>query len=101
MFILLVYLHAKPEQLEAFRAATIENASNSRREPGVVRFDFVQQNDDPTRFMLLEVYRDEAALASHRETPHYQAWAAKVPEMLAEPRTRQMYHNLHPADQDW
>jgi quinol monooxygenase YgiN len=67
----------------------------------VVRFDFVQQSDDPTRYMLLEVYRDEAALASHRETPHYLAWAAKAPDMLAEPRTRQFYHNIDPADDEW
>jgi len=101
MLILHVYIHVKPEHLQAFRAATIENASHSRKESGVVRFDFIQQTDDPTRFVLLEVYRDAAAQASHRETPHYHAWVANVTDMLAEPRTRQTYANLYPADADW
>jgi quinol monooxygenase YgiN len=101
MLILHVHIHVKPEHLEAFQAATIENASHSRREPGVVRFDFIRQTDDPTRFMLLEVYRDAAAQASHKETPHYQAWVAKVTDMLAEPRTRQAYTNVYPPATDW
>jgi len=101
MLILHVHIHVKPEHLEAFQAATIENASHSRNEPGVVRFDFIRQTDDPTRFVLLEVYRDAAAQASHRETPHYHAWVAKATDMLAEPRTRQTYANVYPADADW
>jgi (4S)-4-hydroxy-5-phosphonooxypentane-2,3-dione isomerase len=101
MLILHVYVHVKPEMLDAFIAATIDNARNSRKEAGVVRFDFVQQTDDPARFMLLEVYRDQAAMDSHRQMPHYHAWAAKVPDMLAEPRSRQIYRNIDPGDSDW
>jgi quinol monooxygenase YgiN len=101
MLILHVSIHVKPEHLEAFKAATIENASHSRNEPGVARFDFIQQADEPTRFMLLEAYRDAAAQASHKETPHYHAWVAKVTDMLAEPRTRQSFTNVYPADGDW
>jgi len=101
MLILHVYIHVKQDQLEAFKAATIENATNSRQEPGVVRFDFIQQADDPAQFVLLEVYRDGAAQASHKETPHYNAWVAKVTDMLAEPRTRQNYTPVYPPDADW
>ena len=101
MVILHVYIHVKPEHLDAFKTATIDNASHSRKEPGVARFDFVQQADDPSRFMLLEVYRDAAAQASHKEQPHYHTWVAKVTDMLAEPRTRQGYVNVYPADAEW
>ena len=101
MIILIVHLHVKPEHLEAFRQATAENARNSRQEPGIARFDFLQQSDDPTRFVLYEVYRDTDAPAKHRETAHYQAWLAKVPDLLAEPRTRTLYSNVFPADAAW
>lgn len=101
MHILLVYCTVKPEHLEAFIAATIDNASNSRKEPGVVRFDFVQQTDDRTKFSLIEVYRTPEGLAAHREAAHYKAWAEKVPEMLAEPRTRTFYTNIDPPDTQW
>lgn len=101
MIILIVHLHVKPEHLDAFRQATAENARNSRQEPGIARFDFLQQSDDPTRFVLYEVYRDADAPAKHRETAHYQAWLAKVPAMLAEDRTRTLYSNVFPADAAW
>lgn len=101
MIILIVHLHVKPEHLDAFRQATAENARNSRQEPGIARFDFLQQSDDPTRFVLYEVYRDADAPAKHRETAHYQAWLAKVPDMLAEARTRTFYSNVFPADAAW
>ncbi len=101
MHILLVYCTVKPDRIDAFIAATIENAKNSRREAEVVRFDFVQQADDPTRFSLIEVYRSPAGLAAHREAPHYKAWAEKVPDLLAEPRTRNFYTNIDPPDAEW
>lgn len=101
MVILHVHIHAKPEHLDAFKAATIENAYHSRKEPGVVRFDFIQQTDDPTRFMLLEVYRDAAAQASHKEAPHYKAWVEKVGDLLAESRTRQTYTPVYPPEAEW
>lgn len=101
MVILHVYIHVKPEHLDAFKAATIENASHSRKEPGVVRFDFVQQTDDAARFMLLEVYRDAAAQASHKETAHYKAWVETVGDLLAEPRTRNTYSPVYPPEAEW
>ena len=101
MFILIVTLHVKPEHIDAFREATIENARNSIKEEGILRFDFLQQTDDPTRFALYEVYRDADAPAKHRETAHFNAWAAKAAEMLAEPRTRTTFGNVYPTDQNW
>jgi (4S)-4-hydroxy-5-phosphonooxypentane-2,3-dione isomerase len=101
MLIVHVYVHVKPEHIEAFKLATIENAANSVKEPGIARFDVVQQADDPTRFVLVEAYRDAEAPARHKATAHYQAWAEKVAGMLAEPRSRVVYGNVCPADQDW
>jgi quinol monooxygenase YgiN len=101
MVILVVNLHVKAQHLDAFRQATSENARNSRKEPGIVRFDVLQQADDPTRFVLYEVYRDNEAPARHRETAHYQAWLAQVPDMLEEPRTRTFYSNFSPTDAEW
>ena len=101
MFILVVNIHVKLDYLEAFRAATIENATNSRQEPGVARFDFLQQADDPTRFILIEVYRTHDAIAEHKLTAHYIAWAEKTAQMFAEPRTRALYENIDPSDAGW
>ena len=101
MFIVHVHVHVKPEHVEAFRQATIENASHSVQEPGIARFDVLQKSDDPTRFLLNEVYRDAAATQAHRATAHYQAWAEKVAEMMAEPRDRSTYSNIFPADAGW
>jgi autoinducer 2-degrading protein len=98
MHILHVQVHIKPEHLEAFQSATIENASHSMQEPGCVRFDFIQQSDDPTRFVLVEIYRDAEQHAAHRETPHYHAWIERVSDMFAEPRTRAVYRNIYPTD---
>jgi quinol monooxygenase YgiN len=101
MLIVHVQVHVKPEHIEAFKRATMENASNSVREPGIARFDVVQQADDPARFVLVEAYRDAEAPARHKTTAHYHAWAEKVADMLAEPRSRVVYANIYPADQDW
>lgn len=101
MVILVVNLRVKPEHLEAFREATRENGRHSRKEPGIARFDFLQDSEDPTRFVLYEVYRDAEAPTHHRETAHYKAWVAKVPDMLAEPRTRKFYSNISPPDAEW
>jgi len=96
MFIVHVHIQAKPENLEAFKAATLTNARASVQEPGILRFDVVQQTDDPARFTLVEVYRDEAANAAHRETPHYLVWRDTVADMMAVPRTRVVYRELFP-----
>jgi quinol monooxygenase YgiN len=101
MFIVHVFVHVKPEFIEPFQQATIENAANSVREPGIARFDVLQRADDPARFTLVEVYRDADAPARHRATAHYQNWAAQVVEMMAEPRTRVVYANLFPPEAGW
>jgi quinol monooxygenase YgiN len=101
MLILIVNIHIKPERVEAFREATMENGRNSRQEPGIARFDVLQQTDDPTRFVLCEVYRDQASIAAHKETAHYHAWLTKVDDMFAEPRSRALYTNVSPDDSGW
>jgi quinol monooxygenase YgiN len=95
---LCVYVHVKPEAVEAFREATLENVRGSRAEPGVARFDLLEQADDSTRFMLYEVYVDAAAQAAHKESAHYRAWAARTVDMFAEVRTRQLYRAIDPGD---
>jgi quinol monooxygenase YgiN len=101
MFIVHVYVHVQPESVDDFKAATIENARNSVREPGIARFDVVQQSDDPTRFVLVEVYRTVDASAAHKETAHYQTWRDTVADMMAEPRTSVKYANIFPAHEGW
>jgi quinol monooxygenase YgiN len=98
MHILHVQIHIKPEAIDAFREATIENARHTRREPACRRFDLIQELDDPTRFVLVEIYRDAAGHAAHRETAHYKAWADKVAPLFAEARTRAIYRNIDPGD---
>ena len=101
MLIVHVQVHVKPDCVEAFRTATVENARNSVKEPGVARFDVVQQSDDPTRFVLVEVYRTPAAPAAHKETAHYALWRDTVAPMMAEPRTSVKFANVFPADAGW
>lgn len=101
MYIIQVFVRVKPEYVEAFKAVTIDNASNSQQEAGVVRFDVLQQQDDPTRFTLIEVYRTPDGHAAHRETEHYARWRDTVPEMMAEPRTAVKYLNICPGDEGW
>lgn len=94
MYIVHVHVHVKPEFIEAFKEATLENARNSVQEPGVVRFDVIQQADDPTRFVLVEVYRTPDDPAKHRETAHYNKWRELAEPMMAEPRTRVVYQEV-------
>ncbi|HNH78163.1 MAG TPA: antibiotic biosynthesis monooxygenase [Anaerolineales bacterium] len=101
MNIVLVHVHVKPEFVEAFKQASIENASNSIKEEGIARFDVIQQNDDPTRFILVEVYKTADASAAHKETAHYAKWRDTVAEMMAEPRQGIKYTNIHPEDSGW
>jgi (4S)-4-hydroxy-5-phosphonooxypentane-2,3-dione isomerase len=101
MLVALVYVHIKPEYLEAFKEATLENARNSVQEPGVARFDVIQQEDDPTRFVLVEVYRDAEAPARHKETAHYAKWRSVAEDMMAEPRSGVRYQSLFPGDEGW
>jgi quinol monooxygenase YgiN len=101
MLVVHVHVHVRPENVEAFIAASIENAANSVQEPGVARFDVIQQNDDPTRFILVEVYRTPEAPAEHKETAHYARWRDTVAEMMAEPRSAVKFTNLFPDDRGW
>ncbi len=101
MFIVQVFVHVKPQEVEAFKAASIENARNSVKESGVARFDVIQQQDDPTRFVLIEVYRTPDDSARHKETAHYQNWRDTVADMMAEPRAGIKYANIFPDDQGW
>jgi autoinducer 2-degrading protein len=101
MLVVHVHVHVKPGHVEAFKAATLANARGSVREPGIARFDIVQQTDDPTRFVLVEVYRHPAAPGAHKETAHYQAWRDAVAPMMAEPRTSVRFGNVFPDDSGW
>jgi len=101
MIIVHVFVHVKPEQVEAFRTASLENALNSVQEPGIARFDVIQEQDDPTRFVLVEVYRTSEDPGRHKETAHYQKWRDTVAEMMAEPRTNIKYTNVFPDEQGW
>jgi quinol monooxygenase YgiN len=101
MFVVHVFVHVKGHQVEAFEQATVENARNSLHEPGMARFDIVQQLDDPTRFVLVEVYRTPDDPARHKATAHYQKWRDVVADMMAEPRTSVKYANVFPDEQGW
>ena len=101
LFIVHVSVHVKPDRIDAFRAATIDNARHSVEEPGVARFDVLRQGDDPTRFLLVEVYRSPDAAAAHKETSHYQRWRDTVAGMMAEPRSSVKFENVFPSDEAW
>ena len=94
MLIVHVHIVVKPDCIEAFKDATIENARNSRKEPGIARFDLLQQHDDPTRFVLIEEYRSVEATAAHKATAHYAAWRERAEPLMAAPRTRVQYTNV-------
>lgn len=101
MLILQVNIRVKPEHLDAFREATADNSKGSLAEPGIARFDVLQNEEDPTRFMLVEVYRHRDAIASHKETGHYRKWVEAVTPMMAEPRTRSWWTSVHPDEAGW
>ncbi|MGA3116044.1 MAG: antibiotic biosynthesis monooxygenase [Syntrophobacteraceae bacterium] len=101
MFIVHVFVHVKEDLVEAFKAATVENARNSVEEKGIARFDVIQQTDDQTRFVLVEVYRTREDPALHKETAHYKTWRDAVEAMMAEPRTSIKFANVFPDEQGW
>jgi len=101
MLIVVVNVHVTPDGVEAFRTETLKNARASLKEPGIARFDFLEDEDDPQRFVLIEVYRDAAAPAAHKQTPHYLAWRDAVAPLMASPRVSHKYRNLAPADAGW
>jgi quinol monooxygenase YgiN len=101
MLVVHVFVHVKPDQVEAFRQASVENATESARELGIARFDVIQQQDDPTRFVLVEVYRTVNDPPRHKETAHYQKWRDAVAEMMAVPRSSTKYTNVFPGEHGW
>ena len=101
MLIVHVHVRVKPESVAAFREASIENARNSVQEPGIARFDVIQQQDDATRFLLIEVYRTPEAAPAHKETAHYAKWRDAVASMMAEPRSSVKFNALFPDPQNW
>lgn len=101
MLVVHVYVHVKPDCVETFKQVSIENARNSIQEPGIARFDVIQQADDPTRFVLVEVYRTPEDPAKHKETAHYNTWREAVADMMAEPRSSTKYSNVFPDENGW
>jgi len=101
MHIVHVNIKVKPEAIDAFRLASLENALHSAREPGIARFDFLQDAEDPAHFTLVEVYRGPEDVAQHKQTAHYAAWNEAVAAMMAEPRTKMVFTNLFPPDEGW
>jgi quinol monooxygenase YgiN len=101
MLVVHVHVHVKPDCVEAFKEATRLNARLSLLELGVLRFDVLQQQDDPTRFVLVEVYRHADAVAAHKETPHYPVWRDTVAPMMVEPRFSVKFDKIYPDDGSW
>jgi quinol monooxygenase YgiN len=101
MLIVQVHVCVKPESAAAFKKATVENARSSIQEPGIARFDVLEQQDNATRFVLIEVYRTPEAVAAHREAAHYAKWRDAVADMMAEPRQRATFNAVFPDPKDW
>jgi autoinducer 2-degrading protein len=98
MIIVHVHIHVLPGCIEAFKNASIDNARNSVKEPGIARFDVIQQADDPTRFVLIEIYRTVEATTAHKQTPHYAKWRDSVQDMMAEPRFSVKFSTVFPDE---
>ena len=101
MFVVHVFVHVKENAIEAFKIATLENARSSVKEPGIARFDVVQQLDDPSKFVLVEAYRSPDDPAEHKKTAHYKKWRETVADMMAEPRSSVKYSNVFPDEVGW
>jgi len=91
MFVVHVHVRVRPDRLADFLAATLDNAKNSVREPGIERFDVIQDQADPAHVVLVEVYRDADAATAHKETAHYATWRDTVADMMAQPRASEKY----------
>ena len=96
MYVVCVHVHVKPENRQEFIEASLANARATIQEPGNLRFDVLQRPDDPDRFVLYEVYRDEAGADAHKQTPHYARWRDAVAPWMAEPRQGIKYQSLFP-----
>ena len=97
MVIVHVHIQVKPDKVDAFKAACIANSQNSMQEPGIAEFDVLQQQDDPTRFVLVEIYRSAEAPAAHKQTAHYREWAEAVADMMAAPRSSVKFAKVYPG----
>ncbi len=101
LLIIHVHVHVQADKVAEFISATLANARASVEEPGIARFDVVQSNDDPTRFVLVEAYKGADAPDAHKRTAHYATWRDRVADMMAEPRTSVKFHNVFPESADW
>jgi autoinducer 2-degrading protein len=101
MYIVHVSIHVKGDRIGEFKAVSLDNAKHSVEEQGVARFDVIQETENPTRFLLVEVYRSQEAAAEHKKTAHYERWRVAVEPLLAEPRTRIFYTNVFPDERGW
>jgi (4S)-4-hydroxy-5-phosphonooxypentane-2,3-dione isomerase len=101
MLIVMVHVTVNPDRIDDFRMASVANAKESIKEPGIARFDVLQDRDQKERFLLVEVYRTEQDPARHKETEHYRTWRDAVEPMMAEPRRSVKYENAFPAEQGW
>jgi len=100
MFIVAVTVFVKPENVEEFIEASMDNATNTRKEPLNLRFDVLQCLEDPNRFFLYEVYKDESGFTSHKETEHYKRWRERVAPMMAQDRIGVKHKNLFPISEE-
>ncbi len=101
MIVVHVHVHVKADRVEDFKIASAQNAAKSVLEPGIARFDVIQQSDDPMRFVLVEVYRTAQDPGRHKETEHYAAWRDAVADMMESPRTSVKYTNIFPDESGW
>ena len=101
MFIIHVYLHVKEDCIDRFKEITLDNARNTVQEPGAIRFDVFQNQDDPSRFTFVEIYKAPSDIDHHKSTDHYARWADAVDELLVEPRSRDIMSNVFPEDDGW
>ena len=101
MLIVHVMVKVKPDKIEDFKAITIKNASKSIREPGIIRFDCIQGQDDTTKFVLSEVYKSPEAIEAHKQTEHYAEWCEAAKDIMAEPRYSIKYTNVFPEEKNW
>ncbi len=101
MYIVHVFAQVKPECITQFKQATLENAQASLKEPGIARFDVLQEEGDPSSFVLVEVYRTKEDPARHKETAHYQRWRDTVEDLLDGPRSKRVYSNIFPGEEGW
>ena len=98
MYVVSVTVHVDPSSVQAFIEATLDNARNTRREPGNLRFDVLRSEDDEARFLLYEVYRAREDFAAHQQTEHYQRWKQTVAEWMAQPRQGVKHHSIFFGD---